>query len=64
MKNKTVPAPPVNEITPAVFAERYQKLCEDTGFQIMFRPEWKQSVDAGDFRLIITAVIMPMPKAA
>jgi len=63
MKNKTTPA---QQVTPAhfpeSFAERYQALCKETGFQIVFEPRWAQSKDQGDYRLVIVASIALMPK--
>ena len=63
MKNKTIPAP---QVTPAhtaeAFAERYQELCKETGFQIVFFPQWRQSQDTGDYRLVIVSQVAPLPK--
>ncbi len=62
MKGKTTPAP---QVTPAKataddFAKRYQALCQETGFQIVFEPRWAQSKDTGDYRLIIVASVQPL----
>lgn len=63
MKNKTIPAPQVKPAhTAEAFAERYQALCKETGFQIVFEPRWAQSKDQGDYRLVIVASIALMPK--
>jgi hypothetical protein len=63
MKNKTKTAPQIKPAhTPESFAERYQALCKETGYQIVFEPRWVQSKDQGDYRLVIVASIAPMPK--
>ncbi|HLE92719.1 MAG TPA: hypothetical protein VI753_16330 [Anaerolineales bacterium] len=64
MKGKTTPAPAV---TPRKYAEKdfvelYQELCKETGFQIVFAPQWAQSKDTGDYRLVIVSSVAPMPK--
>jgi hypothetical protein len=64
MKNKSVPAPAVtpHKYTEQEFAERYQALCKEMGFAIAFAPNWAQSKDTGDYRLVITSSIVPLPK--
>lgn len=44
------------------FAKRYEELCKEFGMQIVFEPRWAQSKDQGDYRLIILARILPLPK--
>ncbi len=44
------------------FKQLYQKLCQDTGFQIAFEPRWAQSRDQGDYRLVIVTSVIPLPK--
>ena len=64
MKVKTTPAPQVmaHKFTPQEFADRYQELCKETGFQIVFAPQWAQSKDTGDYRLVIVSSVAPLPK--
>ena len=64
MKGKTIPAPAVipHKYTEKEFVERYQELCKETGFQIVFEPRWRQSQDTGDYRLGIVSGVAPMPK--
>jgi len=63
MKNKTTPARAVKPAhTAESFAERYQALCKETGFEIVFAPQWVQSKDQGDYRLVIASGIAPIPK--
>lgn len=61
-KNKTIPAPAVTPRKPTAeeFAQRYQQLCEETGFQIVFFPQWRQSQDTGDYRLVIVSSVAPI----
>ena len=40
------------------FAERYQELCKEFGYQIAFAPQWKQSLDTGTFSLVIQPTIV------
>lgn len=44
------------------FIKRYQELCKETGLQIVFSPQWVQSKDTGDFRLMIISSVEPLPK--
>lgn len=46
-----------NPITPEEFAERYKALCQETGFQLAFKPMWAKSADLGDYRLVIHVTI-------
>ena len=63
MKGKTAPAPAVKPThTPEEFAQRYQALCKETGFQIVFEPRWVQSKDQGDYRLVIATGVQPLPR--
>ena len=64
MKGKTTPAPTVTarKYTAEEFVEEYQALCKETGFQIVFAPQWAQSKDTGDYRLVIVSSVAPMPK--
>jgi hypothetical protein len=64
MKNKTKPAPAVtpHKHTEQEFVDRYRALCEETGFQIVFAPQWVQSKDQGDYRLVIVSGVAPVPK--
>jgi hypothetical protein len=55
--------PAVNRVhTVEEFTELYRKLCQDTGFQIVFEPRWAQSKDTGDYRLVIISSVVPLPK--
>ena len=64
MKDKTKPAPAVtpHKWTAEEFAQRYQELCKETGFQIVYEPRWTQSKDTGDYRLVIVSGVLPLPK--
>jgi len=65
-KNKTTPAPAVmpHKYTEKEFVERYQALCKETGFQIIFEPRWRQSQEPpNDYRLIIATGVAPLPKS-
>jgi len=64
MKGKTVQAQAVqpHKYTEKEFVERYQALCKETGFQIVFEPRWRQSQDTGDYRLGIVSSVAPIPK--
>lgn len=63
-KGKTVPAKAIAPMkhTAEEFAKRYQELCKECGFQIVFAPQWVQSKDTGDYRLVIATGVEPMPK--
>lgn len=65
MKGKTELAPAItpHKQTEQEFIERYQALCKETGFQIVFAPQWRQSQDTGDYRLVIVSSVAPIPKA-
>jgi len=65
-KNKTTPAPAVtpHKHTAEEFVKRYQDLCKETGFQIVFAPQWRQSQDTGDYRLVIVSSVAAVPKEA
>jgi hypothetical protein len=62
--NHNAPASPVVRPAHTVeeFTELYRKLCQDTGFQIVFEPRWAQSKDTGDYRLVIISSVVPLPK--
>lgn len=64
MKDKSKPAPAVtpHQHTAEEFIQKYQALCNETGFQIVFSPQWRQSQDTGDYRLVIVSGVAPMPK--
>ena len=63
MKGKTVLAPAVNPAyTQEKFAQRYQELCKEFGMQIAFAPQWAQSKDTGDYRLVIVSSVVVSPK--
>lgn len=66
MKGKTVIEPTIKPhvFTAEEFAQRYQALCRETGFQIIFEPRWVQSKDQGDYRLVIVSGVAPLPKEA
>ena len=59
MSDKSVVA---KEITPAksaqIFAERYQELVKEQGFQIAAVPQWVQSKDTGDYRLAVQLTVV------
>lgn len=65
-KGKTITATAVTprKYTAAEFAQRYQELCQETGFQIVFTPQWAQSKDTGDYRLVIMSSVVEVPKGA
>jgi hypothetical protein len=65
MKNKTTPAPAVtpHRHTAEEFAKMYRALCKETGFQIAFYPQWRQSQDTGDYRLVIVSQVVPVKAA-
>ena len=48
--------------TPQEFADRYSALCKEFGLQVVAIPQWKQSLDTGDFRLVIQMSIAQTPK--
>lgn len=64
MKDKTVLAPAVNphKYTEQEFVDKYQELCKQTGFGLAFVPNWAQSKDTGDYRLVITTTVVVLPK--
>lgn len=63
MKNKTVLAPAVKPAyTAEKFVEAYSNLVKQYGFQIAYEPKWAQSKDTGDYRLIISTLVIPVPK--
>ena len=65
MKHKTVPAPAIVPAKMAeIFARRYQELCKETGFQLVFFPTWVRSKETGDYRLAIQLSIEKMDKDA
>lgn len=53
-----------HKFTADEFAERYRKLVEETGFQIVFEPRWARSMDTGDYRLIIVSSVAQVTKEA
>ena len=63
-KDHSKPAPAVTPhvYTAEEFASEYEALCKRTGFQIVFAPQWRQSQDTGDYRLVIVSGVAPMPK--
>ena len=64
MKNKTIPAPAVtpHKYTEQEFVDKYQELCKQMGFTLAFAPNWAQSKDTGDYRLVITTSVVALPK--
>ncbi len=44
------------------FVEAYKKLCEEHGFTINVTPTWKQSMDTGDFRLVLQTSVQKLSK--
>ena len=63
MKGKTISAPAVDPAyTAEKFAKKYQELCKEFGMQIVFAPQWAQSKDTGDYRLVIVSSVAPLPK--
>ena len=48
-------------ITPAEsqkkFADAYQKLCQEHGWQISVVPQWKQSQDTGTWSMVIVMTL-------
>ena len=49
--------------TPQQFIEAYKALCIFFGYQVVGVPQWKQSLDNGDYRLVIqTAVVEFKPQ--
>jgi len=63
MKGKTTPAPAVTprKYTAEEFVERYQTLCKEMGFQIVFEPRFVQSKDTGMYSVGIASGVAPMP---
>ena len=57
---------PTKAIVPAksaeIFAKKYQELCQEQGFQIVFVPQWAQSKDTGDYRLVIAVSVQAIKK--
>lgn len=64
MKHKPNVAPLIvpRKCTAEEFARRYQELCKETGFQIVYTPQWAQSKDTGDYRLVILSSVVPVSK--
>jgi hypothetical protein len=50
-----------HKFTAEEFAKEYTDLCRRTGFQIAYAPQWAQSKDTGDYRLVIVASVVPTP---
>jgi hypothetical protein len=44
------------------FIEAYKKLCDDHGFMISVMPVWKQSMDVGDWRMVLQTNVQRLPK--
>ena len=55
MSDQPAPITPVE--SQKKFADAYQKLCQEHGWQIIAIPEWKQSLDNGSFSLVIKFMI-------
>lgn len=64
MKTKMHPqVTPIAEKTAVEeFVKRYEALCKEMGLQIVFQPQWAQSKDTGDYRLVILTSVQPIPK--
>lgn len=60
MKTKPVLPETPKTITPQDFIEKYNSLCKETGFQIVYEPRWAQSKDTGDYRLVIIKSVAPL----
>jgi hypothetical protein len=43
------------------FIIAYKKLCDEHGFTINVMPTWKQSLDTGDWRLVLQTSLQKMP---
>jgi hypothetical protein len=48
--------------TPQAFADKYNELVKEFGYQIAFVPQWKQSMDTGTFSLVIQMSVIETPK--
>ena len=46
------------------FRRRYEELCKEMGFAIVFAPQWAQSKDTGDYRLVILSSVQPIAQDA
>ena len=44
------------------FVEEYKALCDKHGFILNAVPTWKQSMDTGDWRLVVQVGVQKMPK--
>lgn len=44
------------------FLDKYNALCKEHGLTLVFVPEWRRSVDNGDYRLVILTYVSEMPK--
>ena len=51
-----------HKFTAEEFAKEYADLCRRLGFQIAYTPQWAQSKDTGDYRLVIVASVVATPK--
>ena len=40
------------------FRDDYEKVCAKHGLQLMFVPQWKQSMDTGTYSLVIATTVM------
>jgi hypothetical protein len=43
------------------FVELYNKLCDHEGLMLNFVPQWKQSLDTGEYSLVIVVSIVEKP---
>jgi len=50
------------EHTAEEFVKKYEKLCKETGFQLVAQPQWVQSKDQGDYRLTIIISVFQTPQ--
>ena len=44
------------------FIAAYKKLCEEHGFTINVTPTWKQSLDTGDWRLVLQTSVQKLQR--
>lgn len=52
------------KFSPQDFAELYQVLSGGAKYQIVYFPQWAQSKDTGDYRLVIVSQVAELPENA
>lgn len=63
-KHRTKPEKPVtpHKWTKEEFIQKYNELVSQSGWQIVYRPIWIQSMDTKDWRTMIATDAMQVPK--